>query len=37
LQVRRQSFDIRRPAVLNKVKHLKAAHGVNVIYAKEEQ
>jgi hypothetical protein len=37
LQIRYHGFEIRRPLILNKVKHLKASHEVNVIYVCEEQ
>ena len=37
LQIRYCSFAVQRPQILNKVKHLKAAQNVNVIYVLEEQ
>ncbi|MCL2138975.1 MAG: IS4 family transposase, partial [Treponema sp.] len=37
LQIRYCSFAIQRPQILNKVKHLKAAQKVNVVYVLEEQ
>jgi hypothetical protein len=37
LQIRHCSFVIKRPQILNKVKHLQAAHEVHVIYIQEEQ
>jgi hypothetical protein len=36
-QIRHHRFEIKRPALLNKVKHLQAARKVNVIHVKEEQ
>jgi hypothetical protein len=37
LQIRYASFEVKRPLILNKVKHLEASHKVNVVYVKEEQ
>jgi hypothetical protein len=37
LQIRHHCFEVKRPLILNKVKHLQAAHKVNVIYVHEEQ
>jgi hypothetical protein len=37
LQIRHHSFEVQRPLILNKIKHLQAAHKVNVIYVQEEQ
>ena len=36
LQIRYDSFEIKRPSILNKVKHLKAAQEATVIYVREE-
>ena len=36
-QIRYGSFAIKRPEILDKVKHLKASQQVNVIYVREEQ
>ena len=37
LQIRHDRFEIQRPSILNKVKHLKSAQEVHVIYVREEQ
>ena len=37
LQIRHDRFDIKRPSILNKIKHLKDTHEATVIYVKEEQ
>jgi hypothetical protein len=37
LQIRHHCFEVKRPLNLNKVKHLQAAHKINVIYVQEEQ
>jgi hypothetical protein len=36
-QIRYSSFAIKRPEILDKIKHLKASQQVNVIYVREEQ
>jgi hypothetical protein len=37
LQIRHCSFEIQRPLILNKIKHLQAAHEMHVVYVQEEQ
>ena len=36
LQIRYGGFEIKRPELLDKFKHIKSAHEINVIYVKEE-
>jgi len=37
LQIRHGRFDIKRPSILNKIKHLKDAREATVVHAREEQ
>jgi hypothetical protein len=37
LQIRYESFEIKRHEILNKIKHLEASQEINVIYVREEQ